>query len=84
MIFELNNEQTGDWDRFQVRKIGFKAARQKAKHFTELLDLKGWSADEKSLLERIVQAKTSAEEMTYVKLMQRHERLRREIIRLGS
>ena len=84
MIFELNKAQAGDWDRFQVRKIGFEAARQKAKNFTELLDLKGWSADEKKLLERIVRAKTGAEETTYLKLMRRHERLRREIIRLGS
>ena len=84
MIFGLNNQQAGDWDRFQVRKVGFNAARHKAKHFTELLDLKGWSADEKQLLERIIQAKTSAEETMYLKLMRRHERLRREIIRLGS
>lgn len=83
MIFELNKEQAGDWDRFQVRNIGFKAARQKAKDFTELLNLQDWSADEKTLLERIVRAKTGAEETTYLKLMQRHQRLRREIIRLG-
>ena len=84
MIFELNKAQAGDWDRFQVRKIGFEAARQKAKNFTELLDLKGWSADEKRLLERIVRAKTGAEETMYLKLMQRHVKLRREIIKLGS
>ena len=84
MIFELDKEQAGDWDRFEVRKVGFKAASQKAKDFTELLNLKSWSADEKKLLERIVRAKTSAEETTYLKLMRRHQRLRREIIRLGS
>lgn len=84
MIFELDEEQTGDWDRFQVRKIGFKAARQNTKHFTELLDVNGWSADEKKLLAQIVRAKTSPEETSYLKLMQRHDRLRREIIRLGS
>ena len=84
MVFELNREQAGDWDRFQVRKVGFRAARQKAKSLEELVDFKGWSEDEKKLLERIVQAKASTEETTYLKLMQRHERLRREIIRLGS
>ena len=83
MVFELS-EQAGDWDRFQVRKIGFKAARQNAKYFTELLDVSGWSVDEKSLLERIVRAKTAPEEITYLKLMRGHERLRREIIMLGS
>jgi hypothetical protein len=84
MIFELNKEQAGDWDRFQVRKIGFKAARQQVKDFTELLSLKGWSAEEKRLFQWIVRAKTGAEETTYLKLMRRHERLRREIIKLGS
>lgn len=84
MIFELNKAQAGDWDQFQVRKIGFEAARQGAKHFTDLLDLKGWSDDERRLLERIVRAKATAEEMTYLKLMRGHERLRREIIKLGS
>ena len=83
MIFELNQEQAGDWDRFQVRKIGFKAARQNAKYFTELLNVKNWSADEKRLLEQIIHAKTSLEETTYLKLMRRHYRLRREIIKLG-
>ena len=29
MIFELHQEQADDWDRFQVRKIGFKAQRRK-------------------------------------------------------
>ena len=84
MVFEVNQEQTGDWDRFQVRKIGFEAQRLKAKQFTELLDLESWSTDEKKLLERIVQAKTGAEETAYLKLMRRHDRLRREIIKLGS
>lgn len=84
MIFELDKKRVGDWDRFQVRKIGFKAAREKAKDFTELLDLKSWSEEEKSLLERIVRAKASAEETMYLKLMRRHVKLRREIIKLGS
>jgi hypothetical protein len=84
MIFELDKKRVGDWDRFQVRKIGFKAAREKAKHFTELLILKSWSEEEKSLLERIVRAKAGVEETMYLKLMRRHERLRREIIKLGS
>ena len=84
MVFELNQEQAGDWDSFQVRNIGFEMQRRKAKQFTELLDLKDWSADEKKLLARIVQAKRGAEETTYLKLMRRHARLRREIISLGS
>jgi hypothetical protein len=88
MIFELNRERRGDWDRFQVRKISFRAQRQKETDFAAVLslipDLKTWSASEKQLLSRIVRAKTSAEETAYLKLMQKHERLREQIIQLGS
>jgi hypothetical protein len=83
MIFELNEEQAGDWDRFHIRKIGLKAQRHQAKHFTELLNLGTWTNAEKRMLKEIVRAKTSPEETMYLKLMRRHERLRREIIQLG-
>jgi hypothetical protein len=43
-----------------------------------------WTTDEKQMLERIVEAKSAAEEITYLKLMRQHERLRAEIIKLGS
>jgi len=82
MVFELNQDQAGDWDRFQVRKIGFKAQRRK--RCTELLDVNSWTFAERELLSRIVRAKASAEETTYLKLMRRHQRLRREVIKLGS
>jgi len=39
MIFELDKKRIGDWDRFQIRKIGFKAQR-------------GLSAEEKQALEK--------------------------------
>ena len=88
MIFELNGERRGDWDRFQVRKIGFRAQRQKETDFAAVLslisDLESWSAAEKKLLLRIVRAKTGSEETTYLKLMQKHEQFREQIIKLGS
>ena len=88
MTFELNQEQAGDWDRFQVRKIGLKAQRHKETGLAAVLalipDLNRWSVDERKLLDLIVRAKTGAEERTYLELMQRHNRLRREIIKLGS
>ncbi len=88
MIFELNSERRGDWDRFQVRKVGFRAQRQRETDFAAVLslipDLKHWSVEEKELLSRIVRAKSAAEETTYLKLMRQHDRLRREIIKLGS
>jgi hypothetical protein len=69
MIFELDDKRRGDWDRFQVRKIGFKAQRE------SVLSL---------IPEGIRRAKTGVEEVTYLRLMQRDEKLRRAIIALGS
>jgi hypothetical protein len=47
-------------------------------------DLGRWPEDEKQAVERIIRAKAGAEESRYLRLMQRHRRLRREIIKLGS
>jgi hypothetical protein len=43
-----------------------------------------WSPDEKQLAAQIIQAKAGREETRYLKLMQKHERLRAGVIRLGS
>jgi hypothetical protein len=71
MIFELDARRAGDWDRFQIRKIGFKAQR-------------GLSAEEQQAVERIVKNKASREEVKDLRLMQKDERLRSVIIKLGS
>lgn len=90
MIFELNPERRGDWDRFQIRKVGFNALRAKisgnslSSLASVLPGIKRWSEQEKSQLTRVVRAKAGEEEARYLKLMQRHERLRRAIIQLGS
>jgi hypothetical protein len=47
-------------------------------------DLPRWSEDAKQALVKIIRAKAAAEESSYLKLMQRHARLRNLIIRLGS
>lgn len=47
-------------------------------------DLNRWSTEEKQLLTRITRAKVSAEEVRYLKLMQKHARLRDALIKLGS
>ncbi len=71
MIFELDSERRGDWDRFQIRKIGFKAQR-------------GLSAEEKQALAQIAKLKASREESQFLRSLQRDERLRSVIINLGS
>jgi len=71
MIFELDSERRGDWDHFQIRKIGFKAQR-------------GLNAEEKQALAQISKAKASREEFQYLRVIQKDDKLRRTIIKLGS
>ncbi len=46
--------------------------------------LSEWSQVEKRALVRVIRAKGSADESSYLKLMQKHARLRKAIIKLGS
>src|SRR6201991_600007 len=71
MIFELDSERRGDWDRFQIRNIGFKAQH-------------GLSAEEAQALAQISKAKASREEAQHLRILQKEEKLRRVIIKLGS
>jgi hypothetical protein len=125
MIFELPDQQTGEWDRFAVRNLGMAVQRRMAKEFSgdaarirsesvksvtralgvrtrdwkpaELTglgdlalvlalipDLSEWSADEKRDVVRIIHARAGADESRYLRLLQKHARLRGEIIRIGS
>jgi hypothetical protein len=52
--------------------------------FALISRLGGWSADDKKNLVRIMRAKAGADETEYLRLLQRHQRLRTEIITLGS
>lgn len=47
-------------------------------------DLDKWSSAEKHLLKEIMKAKAGLEESRYLKLMQKHARLRWALMRLGS
>jgi hypothetical protein len=47
-------------------------------------DLPRWSRDERAAVVEIVRAKEGAEEIRYLRLLRRHARLRRALIRLGS
>ena len=117
MIFELDQTHEGDWDRFQIRNIGFAVQRLMASRFDGdaarmrlhaaeyvrdalgiqykmtadltvalllMQDLHSWEDKDKELLRRIIEAKTRNTESRYLHLLQRHSRLRNEIIRLGS
>lgn len=71
MIFQLRGTENHDWDRFQIRNIGFKLKGQ----LEPLLSL---------LPDRLIRAKAASEETTYLRLMQKDKRLRQQIIDLGS
>lgn len=47
-------------------------------------DLSLWNEGEKEALVRIIRAKATSDESSYLKLMQKHPRLRRAMIKLGS
>jgi len=47
-------------------------------------DLERWSKSEKEQLAKIIRAKASPDESTYLRALQKHPRLRAEIIRIGS
>jgi hypothetical protein len=62
--------------------------RRALENFSLLLalvpDLPRWTQDDKRALVRIIRAKAGADELTYLRLLRKHRRLRLEIIRLGS
>jgi hypothetical protein len=47
-------------------------------------DLDQWSTEEKDALCQIIEAKGKGSESNYLRLMQKHERFREEVIRIGS
>ncbi|HKO98761.1 MAG TPA: hypothetical protein VJU86_17310 [Pyrinomonadaceae bacterium] len=125
MIFEMDQTKSGDWDRFQLRRLGLrvqklmaakyqgdveKVTKAAVKNAVRVLqiDLTGWSAaemtplntfavalalvpdldkwdlSEKRQLVKIIEAKNRGDETTYLKLMQKHMRLRAALIKAGS
>jgi len=47
-------------------------------------DVRSWSEEDKQLLVQIIRAKVGREELRYVRLLQRHGKLREAVLRLGS
>ncbi len=77
---------------FLKRALGLQCNESKTAQVFESLapmlgmipDVAHWNAADKQLAARIIHAKTKREESLYLKLMQRHKRLRAALIRLGS
>ena len=68
-----------EWKQSQLR-----ALNDLALVLSLIPDLASWSEDDKRNAVRVIRAKASADEARYLRLMQKHRRLRAELIRLGS
>ena len=47
-------------------------------------DLRSWTKEEKEAVVRVIRTKSKPNEMIYLRLMQRHRRLRKAFLKLGS
>ena len=125
MVYELPEAESGAWDSFSVRNVGYavqrymarnykgnadafrKAAMEKlARHLNVSLgkikpneqaafadfamvmslvpDFPRWTTEDKTALRKIIAAKAGGTEQGYQRLLLRHGRLRRAILKLGS
>ncbi|MGH9875075.1 MAG: hypothetical protein ACRD9S_21680 [Pyrinomonadaceae bacterium] len=78
-LTEAIGTRADDWPR-----AGLSSLRDFAAALSLVGDLRKWSPAEKSALEKVIRAKAGLDESSHLKLMQKHARLRSEIIRIGS
>jgi hypothetical protein len=71
-------------DTDSLRAAERKAFAALAPAFAIISDLDGWNASEKQDAIRIIRAKAGADEARYARLLQKHTRLRKVLIRAGS
>jgi hypothetical protein len=70
--------------RIVVRTLGVQTSSQLGLVLGQIPELRGWAEDEKAGAAKILQAKESGAEAIYLRLMQRHTRLRAALLRMGS
>lgn len=92
VIYELPGTETGAWDRFHIRNIGFALQRNRKRQAAPgslasvlplIPDYRRWTAEEKRRMSQILRAKSAPDEAAYIRAMQRHPRLREALLRLG-
>jgi hypothetical protein len=87
ILFEGPSAKPGAWDTFRIRNLALAATRAPGHlplAMNAIPDLRDWSAEEQAAAERIVEAKYGPDEARYLRLMQRHEKLRSAFLALGS
>jgi hypothetical protein len=95
LIYEGPTAERGAWDRFRVRNLGLAAERAPSGRFAGepagglervlhlIPGLAGWPREDKAATERILEAKQGPGEAHYLRLMQRHLRLRAAFLALS-
>lgn len=84
LLYEYPDAGQGAWDRFRVRNLGLRCARMGTSAAVLRWIAQDWSSADKAAVEAIIQAKRGPDESRYLRLMQRHARLRAALIKLGS
>jgi hypothetical protein len=91
LIFEGPGAEPGAWDAFRVRNLGLATARHPgdrsasglAQVVSLIPDLPSWPRQDKAALANILAAKRGTNEARYLRLMQRHPRLRAAFLALS-
>ena len=78
-VNEVLELSAGDWHEAELSTLSDFAVT-----LSLVEDLHSWSDEEKQGLVRVVRAKAGPDESSYLKLMQKHARLRKAMIKLGS
>jgi len=89
LIYEGTGVRKGEWDRFTIRNLGLTVQRAMSRaSATGILEaipgFSQWSSSERAAAAKVFAAKRSGQETRYLRLMQRHRRLRAALLALGS
>jgi hypothetical protein len=86
ILFECSDAEHGAWDRFRIRNLSLRCTRMHAEDsvLRRIANTGGFTREEKAGVEAIVRAKRARDEARYLRLMQRHARLRAAVLALGS
>jgi len=89
LIFEGPGAEIGAWDRFRVRNLGLgfnggEAFKGLALAMSRVPGVAEWTSEEKAAADRILREKEVGSEARYLRLMQKHAKLRAGLLRLGS
>jgi hypothetical protein len=85
LLYEGPSAEKGAWDRFRIRNVALALTRAGRPDFlSSIPDLGRWTAQERTAAEKIFQAKQLSSEAQYLRLMQRHPRLRTAFLAIGA